>query len=476
MPIQQYGPRLPAIAACVMALTGCATFSNDGGLDAVSAMTTERTGQTARLAKPAGDANAAFDVISGQLEPLLAKPLTPDGAVQIAMLNNKGLQASLAGLGIAEADLVQAGRMRNPGLSFARMRGGEDVEIERGIMFDLVGLLTIPIRRGIEQRRFEQAKLQAALQAVQLAADTRRAYFNAVAAQQTARYMEQVQASTEAGAELARRMAMVGNWSKLDQARQQIFYAEATAQVARARHNATAAREQLARLLGLWGANAAFQLPERLPDLPQAPNEMATAEQQAMSQRLDVQMARQDVDATASALGLTRATGFVNVFDAGYTSKSETGNPRANGYEIELQLPIFDWGGARTAKAEAAYRQSVQRTADTAVRARSQVREAYSAYRTSYDLARHYRDEVVPLRKKISDEVLLRYNGMLASVFELLADARDQAGSVNAAIEAQRDFWIAETDMQAAINGGGNGTGALPMRGAAFAAGAAEEH
>jgi outer membrane protein TolC len=177
-----------------------------------------------------------------------------------------------------------------------------------------------------------------------------------------------------------------------------------------------------------------------------------------MSQRLDVQMAKRNAEATAKALGLTKATAFINVLDVGYINRSTTGIPRQNGYQISLELPIFDWGGANTARAEAIYMQSVHRTADTAVRARSEVREAYSAYRTSYDLARHYRDEVVPLRKKISDEVLLRYNGMLASVFELLSDSRDQVNSVNTAIEAQRDFWIAETDLQAAINGSGIST------------------
>lgn len=474
---RQYMPgRSLALAGLLgLVLTGCATFSKDGGLESVSMMTKERTGQDVRFSKPSPDASST----SGEINQLLAQPLTPDTAVQIALLNNKGLQASFAELGVAEADLVQAGRLRNPGLSFGRMRGGEDIEIERSVMFDLVGLLTIPIRSGIEQRRFEQARLQATSQAVQLAADTRRAYFNAVAAQQTAQYMEQVQAAADAGDELARRLAQVGNFSKLDQARQQVFYAEATAQVARARHNATAAREQLTRLLGLWGPGAAFKLQDRLPDLPKTPGDMADAEQLAMSQRLDIQMAKHDAEATASALGLSRATRFINVFDAGYQNKSETGAPRANGYEIELALPIFDWGGARTAKAEATYMQSVHRTADTAVRARSQVREAYSAYRTTYDLAKHYQTEVVPLRKRISDEVLLRYNGMLASVFELLADARDQITSVNAAIEAQRDFWISETDLQAAINGTGgaagtNGIGGQIRSAAQTASGSAE--
>ncbi|RJG04538.1 TolC family protein [Noviherbaspirillum sedimenti] len=466
------GFRPVVLGIAALALAGCATFSEDGGMNTVSALTTERTGQSIQLAKPGHDTELA----EKNVHQLLGKPLTPDTAVQIALLNNKGLQASFAELGIVEADLVAAGWMRNPGFSFGRMRTGNDVEIDRSIMFDLLGLLTIPIRSGIEQRRFEQAKLQAASQAVRLAADTRKAYFNAVAAQQTVQYMGQVGTAAEASAELARRMAQVGNFSKLDQAREQAFYADATAQIARARHNATAAREQLSRLMGVWGDKTAFQLPDRLPDLPKAPDTINDAESQAMQQRLDIQMARRGAESTAQALGLSKASRFINVLDVGYASKSETGAPRGNGYEIALELPIFDWSGAKVAKAEAIYMQSVHRTADIAIRARSEVRESWSAYRTAYDLARHYRDEVVPLRKKISDEMLLRYNGMLASVFELLADARTQIGSVNAAIETQRDYWLAETDLQAAINGSGSGGSSSTQMRTPASGEAAQEH
>jgi outer membrane protein TolC len=448
-PLSRIRPIVLILSALL--LTGCATFSDDGGLDTVSSLTKERTGQALRQQKSGADSAQ----IETAVKQLLNKPLTADSAVQIALMNNKGLQASLADLGIAEADLVRAGRMRNPGFSFSRMRGGDDIEIERSIMFDLVGLLTIPIRSNIEKGRFEQAKLQAAAEAVRVAADTRRAYFNAVAASQTAQYMDQVAEAAEAGAELGRRMEIVGNWSRLDQSREQAFYADAMTQVARARHNAIAAREKLTRMLGLWGSNTAFTLPERLPELPNAPKDAADFEAQAMQQRLDVQVAKRNAEATASALGLSKATGFINVLHAGYANMSETDKPRANGYEVELELPIFDWGRSRTAKAEAIYMQSLHRAADTAVRARSEVREAYSAYRTTYDVAKHYRDEIVPLRKRISDEMLLRYNGMLIGVFELLADSRAQIASVNTAIEAQRDFWLAETDLQMAINGSG---------------------
>ena len=443
--------RMGALLVSAAVLSGCATLSNDGGVGDVSSLTKQRTGQSVVGARSDQNVQSNNEAVAK----LLAAPLTADTSVQIAFLSNQGLQASLAELGVSEADFVQAGRIRNPGFSFARMRGGDETEIDRSVMFDVVGLLTLPLRTKIERNRFEQAKLVAAAETVRLASETRRAFFTAVAAEQTVGFMTQVLTAAEASAELAQLQAKVGNWSKLDKAREQAFYADATTQLARARHAATASREQLIRLLGLWGTKVQFKLPDRLPDLPAKPNEAESLEQVAMRQRLDVQVATRDVAATASALGLTKATGFINVLDAGYANKSTTGQPRQNGYEISLELPIFDWGTARRARAQATYMLAVHRTADTAIRARSEVREAYSAYRTTYDVAKHYRDEVVPLKKQISDEVLLRYNGMLASVFELLSDARDQVSSVNGAIEAQRDFWIAETELQAAINGSG---------------------
>jgi outer membrane protein TolC len=164
-------------------------------------------------------------------------------------------------------------------------------------------------------------------------------------------------------------------------------------------------------------------------------------------------MAKRSTEALAANLGLTRVTRFINVLEAGYTNESNTGEKRQNGYEIEVEVPLFDWGDAKLARAEATYMQSVHRTAAIALAAQSDVRSTYQTYQAAYDVARHYRDEVVPLRKRIADENVLRYNGMLISVFELLEDARAQIASVNNYVEALRDFWIADTDLQAAQNG-----------------------
>jgi outer membrane protein TolC len=442
--------------ALSVALAGCAGFSPDGGLDRVSSLTHDRTGVGVQRESAEGKA---------QVRELLAADLTPDGAVQVALLNNQRLQAAFADLGVAEADLVQAGRLRNPGFSFGRLSNNDVTKTERAVLLDLAGLLTMPLRRAIEERRFSQTQLQTALQVVRLAADTRRAYFQAVAAKQSLVYMRQAAQATEASAELAQRMASVGNWSKLDHAREQVFHVEVTAQLARAEHAAQASRERLVRLMGLSGVGAPIRLPERLPALPDQPEMPADIESTAIAQRLDVQIAKMEAEYTARTLGLTRATRFVNVLEAGYQNKSETGESRADGYEAELSLPLFDWGTARTRRAEALYMRSLMRTADVAVQARSEVREHYSAYRTSFDVSRRYRDEIVPLRKRVSEEVLLRYNGMLVSVFELLADARAQIASINAAIDAQRDFWIADSELNFAMNGGSLGNPLMPAAG-----------
>lgn len=204
-----------AIAALAMLalLGGCATLSEDGGFGSVQSATRERgLAQDTKWIKTEQDA----DSVRASVKKLLATPLTADAAVQIALLNNRGLQATYAELGIAEADVVQAGRLRNPGFSFGRFTRADEVEIERTFLFDVLGLITMPIRTDLEKRRFELTKGRVAMETLQVAADTRRAWFSAVAAQEAGNYMQQVRMSAETSAELARRMAAVGNFSKLD--------------------------------------------------------------------------------------------------------------------------------------------------------------------------------------------------------------------------------------------------------------------
>jgi outer membrane protein TolC len=445
------GRRAPRVwlATAALSLGGCASFSPDGGFGPVQQAAQQRLGKELVWAR----SDPAREGLHKRVAELLSKPLSADDAVQVALLNNRGLQAAFFELGISDADRVQAGRLANPGFTFSRLKRGTEVELERGLHLNLARLLAMPMVNQMEQRRFEQTQQQAVAQVLSVASDTRKAYYLAVGADETVRYMRQVQDAAEAGAELARRMAAVGNWNKLSQAREQSFYADAALNLARAVQAQTSAREKLTRLMGAWGEQAAFTLPERLPDLPKAAQDLPDVEQTALQQRLDVQQARWSAEQTAKNLGLTRTTRFVNVLELGLLNNRSNEAPTQRGYEIGFELPLFDWGGARVAKAEAIYMQSVERAAQTAIDARSEVREAYLGYRSRYDIARHYRDEIVPLKKRISDENLLRYNGMLIGVFELLADARSQIADVNGAITALRDFWIAQADLDMALIG-----------------------
>lgn len=443
-------------------LSGCAGFSPEGGFDRVQAIVQERLDAQPRRLTREADA----DSVAAEVTRLLAAPLTADTAVRIAIMNNRGLQAHFAELGIAEAALRQAGRPRNPGFTYGRFTRGDEREYERSFLFDLMWLFTLPARSEIEQRRFAQTQLKVAGEVLDLAQATRQAWFSAVAAQQALRQLEDAVAAARAGAELAARMAEVGNFSRQRQQREQLLYAELAAELARARLTAVREREALTRLLGLSGAQRDYVLPERLPELPAAPRDEPDIVRLGLESRLDVRMAREELAGLARNLGLSRSTGLINVLEVGWLNSTSNDAPVKRGYEIELRLPIFDWGQARVAGAEALYTQAMHRVAEIAVNAQSELVAAYTTYRAAYDLARHYRDEILPLRGRIAEEGLLRYNGMLTSVWELLAEARQRILGEQAATLALRDFWIAETQLQMALNGRGAGglvlSGGLP--------------
>lgn len=439
----------PALLSALV-LTGCASFSEDGGIGSIEATARAQIQKDVVWARD----DATRKRVQTRVDELLAKPLSADDAVQVALLNNPGLQSALNTLGIAEADWVSAQRLPNPLFTlgrFIRGDGGED-EWERSLHINLARLLTMSMRADIEQRLFEQTRRNLTLEVLRLASDTRKAWYSAVAANESAQVQREAMEAAEAGAELARRMAAAGNWSKLRQAREQSFSADSALAMARAEQARTQTRERLVRLLGVEDP-ARVQLPARLPELPAAMPPLPEVEQQAMNTRLDLQMVKLDAEVMAKNLDLTRNTRFINVLELGISNNTSNQEPTQRGYEITFELPLFDFGESRIVAAESRYRQLLERARETAVMARSQVREAHAMLQSQYAVARHVRDEVLPLKKRISEENLLRYNGMLIGVFDLLADARSQLAAVNTAIETQRDFWLAEADLQMAMIG-----------------------
>jgi outer membrane protein TolC len=471
-------PGIVTALGCVLMLPACAAFSPDGGMDLVAAIGEQELGKDVLAARTPEQAAAARERVST----LLRRPLTADAAVQIALLNNRGLQAAYNELGLAEAAMVQASLPPNPTFSLERLSGPVEIEIEKRIVANILALATLPVRAEIARDRFRQAQLRAAEETLRVAAATRRAYYRAVAAREMAGFLTQSKAAAETATKLMQRLGETGAVNKLDQAREQVFYADITAQLASTRQRAIGDRERLIRLMGLWGRDLDFRLPSALPPLPRRPRTLPSIEMEAIARRLDLHIARLDVDALARSYGLTQATRFVNLLELAGIAKTkterETGERiRDRGFELELQIPIFDFGEVRVRQAEHTYMQAVNRLAEKAINVRSEARHAYQAYRSTYDIAGHYRREVLPLRKIISDETLLRYNAMQIDVFALLAEARQRIAATIAAIEAQRDFWLASADLAAAVVGGGaaEGAGEAP-RAAAAEPGAAGGH
>ena len=459
-----------AIASALL-LSACQTWSPDGGMNVVADIVGHDLNKDVVALRTPEETQAA----RARVRALLRRPLTADAAVRIALLNNRGLQAAYNELGLAEAAMVQASLPSNPTFSLSRVSTSIEIEIERRIVADILALASLPARAEIAADRFWQAQLRAAEETLRVAAETRRAFYRAVAARELGGLLEQAKSAAETATELARRLGETGAMNKLDQAREQVFYAEVTAQLATARQRAASERERLTRLMGLWGGDLDFNLPDALPALP-PPKALPAIETEAVRRRVDLQVARIELNALAKSYGLANATRFINLLEVSGISKTQREADGArgsgSGVEVEFQLPIFDFGEVRVRQSEQTYMQALNRLVERAVNVRSEARDAYRNYRSTYDIARHYRDEVVPLRKIISDEMILRYGAMQIDVFALLAEARQRITSSVSAIEARREFWLAHTDLSVAVVGGGpSGTNEASR---AMAAGSAE--
>lgn len=409
-------------------------------------------GTSAVKIRDEADAAAA----QARVRSLLATPLTANGAVEVALLNNRALQAAYNDLGVSEADMIEESLPPAPTLSLVHLTGAE-LEIERQITQNILALLTLPRRREIAEDKFKVAQARAVDATLTVAAEARRAYYRAVAAGQTVKFLEQSRASADAVSELAKKLGETGALPKLDQAREHAFYAEVSGQLAVARLKQRSEREKLNRVLGLWGAELSYRLPDKLQPIPAKPRTPADVETEAVTSRIDLQTARMELAALAKEYGLTHATRFIDVLEASGVSRNEIQagerTPR-NGYELSFQIPIYDFGEVKTKRAQETYLRAVNLLMDKAVNVRADARQAYQAYRGAYDIARYYDKTILPLRETISEQTLLNYNGMLSDLFGLLTDARDRINANMQAIDAKRDFRLAEVDLQAAMFGG----------------------
>ena len=443
-----------ALMAIALGLSGCASYNVEQGVDRANRDASGFTQSELNLAKSKEERDKRLAATNQ----LLAKPVGQKETVQLLLANSPAFQALLAQNWAEAASAAQSGRISNPTFAFESVVTGSETELNRFFSFGLLDLITLPQRSAIANYRVEQAQIRMTAEVVDQVTRVRQAWVRAVAAEQSYKYAGQVLASAEASAELAKRMESVGNFNKLTRARHQAFYADAATQLATAKQTAISRKEELVRLLGLDEAQAKqLVLPERLPNLPKTPMSAEDVAKQINQERLDVQQAKAALNAAAKAQGLNKVTSLTDIelsVRRGSVSDSSTSSYSSRrGYEVGVKLPIFDWGDLQRDAMNAQTLAAANQLEATIRAAGSSLRENYAAYRTAYDISRHYRDEVIPLRKVISEENVLRYNGMIIGVFELLADSRDQIGAVISAISAEQQFWLADAALQATLIG-----------------------
>lgn len=449
-----------ALVVAALGLSGCASYNVNQGIDRVNQQANGFTQNALNLAitKEQRDKRLAAT------NQLLAKPVGQKEAVQLLLANSPAFQAMLAQNWAEAAGAAQSGRVSNPTFAFESVVMGSETELTRFFSFGLLDLMTLPQRAAMANHRVEQAQIRMTAEVVDQVTQVRQAWVRAVAAEQSYTYAEQVFASAQASAELARRMEAVGNFNKLTRARHQAFYADAATQLATAKQVAVSSKEVLVRLLGLDEVQQKqLVLPERLPALPKQPMSPADVARQISHERLDVQQAKAALNAAAKAQGLNQVTSLTDIelsVNRGSVSDSAASTYSARrGYEIGVKLPLFDWGELQRDAMNAQTLVAANQLEATIRSAGSSVRDNYAAYRTAYDISRHYKDEVIPLRKVISEENVLRYNGMIIGVFELLADSRDQIGVVLSAIAAEQQFWLTDAALHATLIGRPTATG-----------------
>lgn len=442
------------IVSLLGALSGCASFDFNQSIHQTNQRLSSFTESQLVLAQT----QEQRETMNRAATELLKQPLTQTAAVQLALTNSPSFQVLLAQYWSSQANITQEGRLPNPIFTFERIRFVDEVEFGRLLAFGLLDLLTLPQRTHYAQQRNDKMQLQMAIEIVDLITQVRQSWVNAVAAQQNLKYAKQVLEAAQASSKLAQRLQERGNFSKLAAAQQRLFYADAITQWSVEQHHVVIAQEKLTRLLGLTEQQVQqFRLPEKLPELPLMMREPEEISQTLPAQRLDIQMAYLAYTAAVSAQGLNRIASLTDIelgvrHNTKFDHATDLKTP-GHGYEISVRLPLFDNGTLQREAMNAQTLAAVNQLEEIMRSVGSHVRENYSAYRTAYDIAKHYQNEVTALHKTITEESLLRYNGMLIGVFDLLREASAQIKSVKAAITAEQQFWLADAALQATLIG-----------------------
>ena len=441
-----------AIFLVAALLAGCAPTPPDRSFEQVQSLTAERTGKRVQWNGHTADDKAAAIFVRD----LLSRPLTADAAVQVALLNNHNLQATFEEIGIAQADLVQAGLLKNPVLDLSVRfpnKAPSKTYLDILVTESFLDAFLIPARRKIAAAQLEQARARVTNEVLSLAAETESAFYTCQGAEQLVELRQTIADAAAASLDAATRLREAGNTTDLDYYGQRAQAARSRVDLANAQADAADARERLAALMGVWGPQTAWAVAGRLPDLPADEVHPQGLETLAIQQRQDLAAARREVLTQAQVYKVTVDTRFFASADAGVEAERETDGQWRIGPTIALPLPIFDQGQAAIPRAAAVFRQSQQRYAALAVNIRSQVRAARTRMFNARAAAQFYRDEVLPTQQRYLEQTQLQYNGMFASVFQLLQAKRDEIDAAAQYIQALRTYWVWRAELERAVGG-----------------------
>ncbi len=392
---------------------------------------------------------------------MLSRPLNADTAAQVALLNNRHLQSKLEGFGISYADYIAASLPENPKFSASFRfpdRPPSATNIEYSVAQNIVSLLLLPLKKSVARRELEMTKLRIAADVLGLVAETKSAFYRLQAQEQLRSRLELIVQSNEASADLAKRLHDAGNITDLDLANQQALYSQSRVDVGQLLAQTRSSREELNRLMGLWGAETNWQIGNELPPIPGREVSLANLESKAIAQRVDIAAARQRVNSVGAALALKQKTRYTPVdIELGVNTEKETDGTRVTGPTLDVQVPIFNFGQAAIARLEAQYAQAKRDLEAAAIDARSEVRQARDLIIANRDMAEYYRKILLPQRLLILNQTQLQYNAMQTGPIELLSAKQRQLETERAYINAWRDYWIARAELERALHGGSGG-------------------
>ena len=435
----------------LLALAGCASVDLSAGFPEVRAAVEDR--YAARIAWSPG---AGLEGEAAQrLRSLLQRKLTSDDAVQVALLGNRELQAIYADLGVAQADLVQAGLFRNPILdaAVAFHLGPVRPDLQLGVVFSVLDALYVPLRKRVAAARFEEAKLRVTGAVLDSVLKVRAAFYEHQANEQLLELRRTVVQALAASFEVSRRLHEAGNITDLDLARDRAALEASRLGLRAAEVGAGQSRERLNSLMGLSGSETAWEIDGRLPDVEAEPPQAADIERSAVTRSLDLAHARQRIVSAGQQLGYDRATALIPAAELGVGAEKEADEVWGVGPSVAIPIPLFDQGQARIARAAAELRRAQQEYYALAVRIRATARAARERLRGAQDRARYYRDIVLPLQERIVTEAQLQYNAMQIGIFQLLRDREQQIESGVAYVEALREYWLARAELVHIANG-----------------------